>query len=70
MDPNESSYTVTRDNGQTLLFVMLCGRTSDVVAAQEDARLTVANALLTQRLTALAESLVEQMKANARIEYK
>ncbi|NIZ12403.1 peptidylprolyl isomerase [Phaeobacter sp. HF9A] len=70
MDANESSANVTRDNGQTLLFVMLCGRTSEVVGAQEDARQTVANALLQQRLAALAESYVEQLKANARISYK
>jgi len=67
MDPNESSAAVTRDNGQTLLLVMLCGRTSDVVAAQENARAAVANALVQQRLNALADSLVEQLKANARI---
>ncbi len=70
MDPNESSANVTRDNGQTLLVVMLCGRTSEVAAAQEDARLAVANALVQQRLNAFADSLVEQMKANARIEYR
>jgi len=70
LDANESSAAVTRDNGQTLLFVMLCGRTSDVVAAQENARATVANALVQQRLNAYADSLVEQLKANARIEYK
>jgi len=68
MDPNESSAAVTRDNGQTLLFTMLCGRTSDIVAAQENARASVANALIQQRLNSLAESLIEQLKANARIE--
>ncbi|WP_420002612.1 peptidylprolyl isomerase [Arenibacterium sp. LLYu02] len=67
LDPNESSANVTRDDGQTLLFVMLCGRTSEVAAAQEDARLAVANALVQQRLNDLAESRIEQMRSNARI---
>lgn len=67
LDPNESTANVTRDNGQTLLFVMLCGRTSEVVATQEDARLAVANALVQQRLNDLAESHIEQLRSNARI---
>ena len=68
LDANESSATLTRDNGQTLLFVMLCGRTTELVAAQENARASVANALVQQRLNDLAESHVEQLKADARIE--
>lgn len=47
---------------------MLCGRTSELVAAQENARASVANALVQQRLNDLAESHVEQLKADARIE--
>jgi len=69
-DENESSATLTRDNGQTLLFVMLCGRTSEVVASQENARVAVANALVQQRLNELAEAHVEQLKANARIDFQ
>ncbi|KUP92739.1 peptidylprolyl isomerase [Tritonibacter horizontis] len=70
LDPGETATEITRDNGQTLLLVMLCGRTSEINANQEDARSNVANALVQQRLNALADSLVEQLKANARIEYK
>ncbi|OIQ27183.1 MAG: peptidylprolyl isomerase [Alphaproteobacteria bacterium MedPE-SWcel] len=70
LDAGESTADITRDNGQTLLLVMLCGRTSEINATQEDARLTVANALVQQRLNALADSLVEQLRANARIELR
>lgn len=70
LDPNESSATVTRNDGQTLLLVMLCGRTAEINASGEEARINVANALAQQRLTALAESYLQQLKANARIEIR
>ncbi|MCV2889265.1 peptidylprolyl isomerase [Ruegeria aquimaris] len=63
LDPGESSIAVTRNNGQTLMFLMLCNRTRDLGgdASRED----VANALTQQRLETLANSLLEQLRADA-----
>ncbi|SDC18969.1 peptidylprolyl isomerase [Ruegeria marina] len=63
LDPGETSIAVTRNNGQTLLFLMLCNRTRDLGgdASRED----VANALTQQRLETLANSLLEQLRADA-----
>lgn len=63
LDEGEVSTALTRNNGQTLVFLMLCGRTS----AQNEAasREEVANALTQQRLAAFASSLLEQLKAEA-----
>ena len=56
---------MTRANGQTLVFLMLCGRTA---ALNEDAsREDVANALLQQRLNAFSQSYIEQLRADALI---
>lgn len=63
LDDGEISTTLTRSNGQTLVLLMLCGRTA---ALNEDAsREEVANALLQQRLTASAESYLDQLRADA-----
>lgn len=68
MDRGEVSTTLTRSNGQTLVFLMMCGRTE---AANEDAdRAEVAAALRSSRLNALAESLMAQLRADARIIYQ
>ncbi|MFS4579964.1 peptidylprolyl isomerase [Phaeobacter sp. C3_T13_0] len=65
LDPNEKSLALTRNNGQTLMLLMLCGRTAEVNA--EASRESVGNALAQQRLGAFANSLLEQLKADARI---
>ncbi|AFO87851.1 peptidylprolyl isomerase [Phaeobacter inhibens] len=65
LDPNETSLALTRNNGQTLMLLMLCGRTAEVNA--EASRESVGNALTQQRLGAFADSLLEQLKADARI---
>ncbi|WP_170437752.1 peptidylprolyl isomerase [Ruegeria arenilitoris] len=65
LDPNEVSTTLTRNNGQTLVFLMLCGRTRDL--GEDTSREDVANALTQQRLQAFANSLVEQLRADATI---
>ncbi|WP_170533041.1 peptidylprolyl isomerase [Ruegeria atlantica] len=65
LDLNEVSTTLTRNNGQTLMFLMLCTRTRDL--GEETSRVDVANALTQQRLEAFANSLVAQLRAEANI---
>ncbi|MEW2916484.1 peptidylprolyl isomerase [Ruegeria sp. ANG10] len=65
LDLNEVSTTLTRNNGQTLMFLMLCTRTRDL--GEETSRVDVANALTQQRLEAFADSLVAQLRAEANI---
>lgn len=65
LDPGEVSTTLTRANGQTLMLLMMCGRTAaaNASASRED----VTNALRQERLTGYAEQLLEQLRADARI---
>ncbi len=65
LDTGETSTAVTRNNGQTLALVMLCGRTANL--GEEASRETVANALTQQRLATYADSLLSQLKSEARI---
>jgi peptidyl-prolyl cis-trans isomerase SurA len=68
LDPGEVSTALTRSNGQTLVFLMLCGRTA---AVNEDAdRAQVANSLRQARINGYAESFLEQLRADARIEVR
>ena len=65
LDTGEVSTTLTRANGQTLMLLMMCGRTAaaNASASRED----VTNALRQDRLTGYAEQLLEQLRADARI---
>ena len=65
LDLNEVSTTLTGNNGQTLKFLMLCTRTLD--RGEDTSRVDVANALTQQRLQAFADSLIEQLRADATI---
>ncbi len=65
LDENEVSYALTRADGQTLVFLMLCGRTAEL--NEEATREQVANALLQQRLNAFATSYLDQLRADALI---
>jgi len=65
LDPGEVSTALTRSNGQTLVFLMLCGRTAEI---NEDVdRDQFAVGLRNQRLASLAESYLSQLRADARI---
>nr|WP_319250748.1 peptidylprolyl isomerase [uncultured Celeribacter sp.] len=65
LDPGEVSTALTRSNGQTLVFLMMCGRT---YAATEDAdREQVRQRLLSNRIGALADSFVAELRADATI---
>ncbi len=63
LDDNEVSTALTRAGGQTLVYLMLCGRTAEL--NQDASREDVANALVGQRLTAFARSYLDQLKAEA-----
>ena len=63
LDPGESDATVTRNSGQTLLFLMLCNRTP--VLEGTDAREQAQMQLFNQRLISLANGHLEELKAKA-----
>lgn len=63
LDPNEVSTNLTRDNGQTLVFLMLCQRNA-AGAAEADPE-ALRNQIRGQRLTTLADALVEDLRAQA-----
>lgn len=63
LDPGEISTNLTRDNGQTLVLLMLCSRTQ--VGQQGLDRDAVRNQIRSQRLTGLANALVADLQASA-----
>lgn len=65
LDAGEISTNLTRNNGQTLVFLMMCGRTAEL--NQDASREDIVTALTTQRLNALANGFLQQMQANATI---
>ncbi|MGJ8545382.1 MAG: peptidylprolyl isomerase [Sulfitobacter sp.] len=65
LDAGETSAVVTRNNGETLVLLMMCNRTK---AANADVdREAVANNLRQRRLAGYATSLEGQLRADARI---
>ncbi|WP_299374636.1 peptidylprolyl isomerase [uncultured Tateyamaria sp.] len=67
LDPGETSTALTRASGNTLVLLMLCGRTPELGEDQEIDRDSVASQLRNQRLGAFAENLLEQLRAEATI---
>ena len=67
LDPGETSTALTRANGNTLVLLMLCGRTPAIVTEQEIDRDSVVAQLRNQRLNAFSENLLEQLAAEANI---
>lgn len=65
LDPGETSYSLTRANGETLVFLMLCGRTPDL--DQDIDREAVLNQLRSQRLAGYADALLADLRASATI---
>jgi peptidyl-prolyl cis-trans isomerase SurA len=63
LDPGEVSTNLTRDNGETLVFLMLCARNN--AGAGTSDRNVISGQIRSQRLGALAESLVEDLRASA-----
>ncbi|MBT9383222.1 peptidylprolyl isomerase [Pseudooceanicola sp. CBS1P-1] len=66
LDDNEISTAVTRDNGQTLELLMLCGRTPAGVPADID-RTKVMNQLKDRQLSSYADGYLAELRADARI---
>lgn len=67
LDPGETSYALTRANGETLVFLMMCGRTPELGDGQD--RDVIRNQLLSQRLEGFANALLADLEAAARITY-
>ena len=65
LDANEVSTTLTRSNGQTLVFLMLCKR-EQAYAAELD-RDTVRNQLQNQQIDRYSKSYLEQLRSETRI---
>lgn len=65
LDANEYSYNLTRANGQTLVFLMLCGRENPASEGADPE--TIRNQLISQRLSGLADALLENLRASAQI---
>lgn len=65
LDAGEVSYNLTRNNGQTLVFLMLCSR-NYAGAGTSDPEL-IRNQLRSQRLAALSDALIADLRAAADI---
>jgi len=66
LDPGEVSTTLTRSQGKTLVFLMLCGRTAELDGeGPTDEDLT--NFIRNQRLDSFGQGYLEQLRAEARI---
>lgn len=68
LDAGEVSYNLTRNNGQTLVFLMLCGRENPATEGTDPA--AVRNQLVSQRLGSLADALLEDLRTSATITSK
>ncbi len=65
LDAGEVSTNLTRSNGQTLVFLMMCGRSMDLSGAvsREGIALDIQN----RRLASFAEGYLQQLRSEARI---
>lgn len=67
LDAGETSYVLTRANGETLVFLMMCGRTPALGENQD--RDAIRNQLRSQRLATYADALLADLRAAATITY-
>ncbi|WP_420863707.1 peptidylprolyl isomerase [Algirhabdus cladophorae] len=63
LDPNEVSTVLTRANGQTLVFLMLCSRTPDL--GQDIDREQIRNTLFNERIESLSQGFLDGQRADA-----
>lgn len=68
LDEGEVSTALTRSEGQALVFLMLCGRTAEQNA--EVNREDIAGSIRQRRLSGFADSLLSELRAEARIHIK
>ncbi|MEM9579467.1 MAG: peptidylprolyl isomerase [Pseudomonadota bacterium] len=68
MDPGETSTTLTRANGQTLVLLMLCSRTPKLDEEIDRAQLSIG--LQNARLESYSDGFLKQLRADARIKEK
>lgn len=67
LDPGEVSTNLTRANGDTLMFLMLCGRTPEL--GEDVSREQVRAQLVNKRLQSYADGYLSELKADAHIVY-
>jgi peptidyl-prolyl cis-trans isomerase SurA len=67
LDDGETSYVLTRADGETLVFLMMCGRTPALGEGQD--RDAIRNQLRSQRLSTYADALLSDLRAAATISY-
>lgn len=71
LDSNEVSTALTRQNGQFLVYLMLCGRTLELPVGEDgeeiDLRAQTREQLFNQRITSFADSFLEELRADALI---
>ena len=65
LDPGEVSTALTRADGQTLVFLMMCGRSYEANDSAD--RDQIRQQLLSQRIGALADGFVAELRADATI---
>ena len=65
LDAGEVSYNLTRNNGETLVFLMLCAR--NYVGEGTTDRELIRNQIRSQRLSALSDALIADLRAAADI---
>ncbi|MDU8910502.1 peptidylprolyl isomerase [Aestuariicoccus sp. MJ-SS9] len=65
LDAGEISTALTRNGGETLMVLMLCGRTNAI--SEDVARADLAQGLRNRRIESLAEGYLAQLRAEARI---
>lgn len=68
LDEGEVSTALTRADGQALVFLMMCGKTAEQNA--EVSREDVAGSIRQRRLSGFADSLLAELRAEARISIK
>lgn len=66
LDPGETSAEITRGDGQTLVFLMLCGRSPELDGEQPTVE-DLSNFIRNQRIQSFADGYLEQLRAEARI---
>ncbi len=66
LDPGEVSATLTRNGGETLMLLMLCGRTPEFEGDGPSTE-ELTNFIRNQRLESFAQGYLEQLRAEARI---